>query len=556
MRTYGELHFKPENELWVIDKLEPHVAIRLKQLFPRIPKASPGPYKLRHDLSTAADLNWFLQRYPLAANDADLQQLWSAADGFVQRVSELETILQPDYAPSLYAGLQPGMALRHYQGQAVDVLRIRLSLMLGDVVGLGKTYSACGAMLLPEALPAIVVCLPHLQEQWHGVVESFTTLQAYSVTTTRPHELPNRDVYIFRYTQLPGWVNFFRQFSPGLVAWDEIQELRRGTEAQKGIASMHLAELARYRLGLSATPIYNYGTEIFNVMEFIERGILGSRDEFMREWTDGKLLKDPTALGTFLREQHVFLRRTREEVGMDLPKVNKVVEIVDYDAKAVKSAEDLAHQLAIKATTATFTERGKAVRELDMLMRHTTGVAKAPYVADLVRIIVESGEPVLLVGWHREVYDIWNERLADLKPAMYTGSESAAQKKREMNRFLAGETEVLIMSLRSGAGVDGLQERCSVAVHGELDWSSKIHDQVNGRLNRDGMDVDKAVTAIYAVTNDGSDPAIMEVIGLKAADSEPVIDPGLGFEEAAGSTEGESHLQRLVQKYLKKRHKS
>jgi hypothetical protein len=43
----------------------------------------------------------------------------------------------------------------------------------------------------------------------------------------------------------------------------------------------------------------------------------------------------------------------------------------------------------------------------------------------MVRIMVEGGEPVVLVGWHRDVYDIWLE-LRDLKPAMYTGSESAA----------------------------------------------------------------------------------------------------------------------------------
>jgi CO dehydrogenase/acetyl-CoA synthase gamma subunit (corrinoid Fe-S protein) len=53
------------------------------------------------------------------------------------------------------------------------------------------------------------------------------------------------------------------------------------------------------------------------------------------------------------------------------------------------------------------------------MVRQATGIAKAKTVAQFARLMVEAGEPVLLVGWHREVYRIWLEALADLKPAMY-----------------------------------------------------------------------------------------------------------------------------------------
>ncbi|EGQ63583.1 hypothetical protein GGI1_20331 [Acidithiobacillus sp. GGI-221] len=43
-RTYGDLRFVPDGHKphWLIEGVEPHVAIRLKQLFPKIPKQSPG----------------------------------------------------------------------------------------------------------------------------------------------------------------------------------------------------------------------------------------------------------------------------------------------------------------------------------------------------------------------------------------------------------------------------------------------------------------------------------------------------------------------------------
>ena len=56
-----------------------------------------------------------------------------------------------------------------------------------------------------------------------------------------------------------------------------------------------------------------------------------------------------------------------------------------------------------------------------MMARHATGMAKAAHVAALVRMLVESGERVLLAGWHRDVYAVWLKLLGDLRPVMFTG---------------------------------------------------------------------------------------------------------------------------------------
>jgi len=183
-----------------------------------------------------------------------------------------------------------------------------------------------------------------------------------------------------------------------------------------------------------------------------------------------------------------------------------------------------------------------------MMVRQATGIAKAKSVAQFVRLMVEAGEPVLLVGWHRAVYDIWLQELADLKPAMYTGSESAAKKDQEAKRFISGETDVMIMSLRSGAGLDGLQARCSVLVLGELDWSPGIHSQLTWRLDREGQL--HPVTVFYLVTNDGSDPPIMDVLGIKASEARGIVDPHLGVQIT--DAEDMSNLRRLVERYLEK----
>jgi len=551
MRTYGGLHLLQGGQMWEISKLEPHVAIRLKQLFPRVPKESAGPFHLRHDHITDADLEWFLRRYPLRISNKDKRALSAGRSAFNAQQAELERILLPNYAPPPIVGLRDGEKIRHYQQQAIELVRVRKSLLIADEGGLGKTYTAAGLLCAePMALPAAVVCDPHMQTQWLDKMSAFTTLRVHVITKTKPYDLPPADVYIFRITQIFGWIDFFKaaNFFKSMII-DEPQSLRTGTGTAKGAAAKELYNTTTYHLGLSATPIYNYGKEAWHVMQFIDHDVLGSHEDFMREWVDHNgHIKDPKALGTYMREQHVMLRRLKSDVGLELPKVSRIVEYVDYDQKTVDSIEELAHKLAIRATTGSFVERGHAARELDMMVRKATGLSKAKAVAQFARLMVEAGEPVLLLGWHRSVYEVWLEELKDLRPAMYTGSEDAKHKEKEKNRFTAGDTDILIMSLRSGAGIDDLQHHCSVVIFGELDWSPGIHQQVIWRVDREGQR--QAVTVFFLVTDQGSDPPIMKVLGIKSSEASQIVDPHLGVQAANDDT---SNLQRLVQHYLAKK---
>lgn len=547
-RTYGRLTLAGDR--WEIADLEPHVAIRLKAIFPKVPKGSAGPFSLPHDATTDADLRWFTDRYPLAVNDNDAAALSAGQRAFLARQAEMERILLPSYVPPAYVGLRPGQAIRAYQAQAIEMAAHSRGLLLGDECGLGKTFTGAGFCLGDGRLPAAIVCQVHIQRQWKEVVERFTTLRVHAIRKTTPYDLPEADVYLFRYSQIGGWADVFAQGLFRTAIFDEPQELRTGQITAKGRAAKVLGDHATWCLGLTATPIYNYGKDIFNVMAVLNPEILGDFGDFHREFVNpfSGMLRDPKALGTYLREQYAFLRRTKADVGGELPPVNRIVDVVSYDEDRVRSVEALARQLAIRATTGAFVERGSAARELDLLVRQATGVAKARGVADVVRILVEGGEPVLLMGWHREVYDIWKDRLGDLRPVMYTGSESPAQKAAAKQAFVGGETDLMFMSLRSAAGLDGLQARCSTIVFGELDWSPGIHHQCIERLDREGQT--KPVMALFLVAEDGSDPPMMELLGLKASEARGVLDPSLGVEVVQSD---ETRLQALIQRYLSKR---
>jgi SNF2 family DNA or RNA helicase len=552
MRTYGRVSYDLKHDQWRIEEVEPHVAIRLKQLFPRIPKEKSAPFRLQGTSDMAADLEWFMTRYPMDLSKADRKRLRSQSKQFFDDQAEAERILTPKAKPLHRGGLLPGQVQRDYQAVATNLVEQVRSLMLIDDIGLGKTYEGLAVGLIPGSLPMVVVVEPHLQKQWEEKAKSYIDLRVHSVKGTKPYNLPDdADIFIVKYTQLSGWVDVLSQGWVKAIVFDEVQQLRRGTESAKGTAAAAICNNVEIRVGMTATTIYNYGIEIFNIADMIRPGCLGTRSEFIREWctTDnaGKgIVKDPSALGMYLREIHMVLRRSKADVGQEARQLKPDLQWVEPNQKMVEDSEDLAASLAMTALTGDFKSAGAASRDFDMKMREMTGIAKARSVAAYVKMVVESGQKVLLFGWHREVYRIWAEELADLNVSWYTGSESPAQKAQSKEDFINGDAQVLVMSLRSGAGTDGIQHCCSTVIFGELDWSPQIHKQCVGRLDRDGQL--EEVFVIYVVTNYGSDPVIIDMQGLKSGQNQGIADPG---KDEGSHQQAPDRIKTLAKSYLK-----
>lgn len=110
-------------------------------------------------------------------------------------------------------------------------------------------------------------------------------------------------------------------------------------------------------------------------------------------------------------------------------------------------------------------ERWIAAGQFDWIMRRQTGIAKAPFVAGFVDLILQSEQPVMLLGWHHGVHDIWAERLRYYQPA--------------------------------------------------------VHKQAMGRPGRPGQT--NPVRAYFCATDYGSDPVILETLDVKSMQAAGLI---------------------------------
>lgn len=348
-RTYGVYAFVPDEPGF--DQMEsarlrgtwqplcePAVTTRIKRVFGRVRPTQSGTLQVRHSLEIARDLAWFTERYPLRPHDPASQRvLQESAQLHRERETGVHQVLT---GVGSFGSLptSPTVAPRDYQLAALRLLRLTGGLLLADDLGLGKTFTGALNLLHADALPALVVAPTHLAAAKAGrwveeLDEHFPFLRYHVLKTGTPYDLRDAgghepQVIITTYAKLAGWADHLAG-RIRYVVFDEAQELRRGQETYKGIAAAQIASRARYTLGMTATPIYNYAGEAHNLTEIITPGILGSREEFLREWgtpvgTHHIRVADPHALGSYLREQGVMLGRTRADVGRELPKTIKV----------------------------------------------------------------------------------------------------------------------------------------------------------------------------------------------------------------------------------------
>jgi len=530
---YGTLSYSDKNS-WLIEA-EPCVIEMAKRLFPACESRGLARNQIRFfaNKRTNGDLNWLMLRYPLKIiNRNKYLQTNQETINHVLHRNELLTTPKKTTPPPNFKG-----TLKEFQKEGLAYLLHNRRTLLGDEMGTGKTPTALAFLAAANAWPALIVVPPHLRRGWTMQSGNFLNLPDPTTRETslfkepneipsfvhvikglRPYKLPEASIYIIHYLILRGWKQILPDFGFKAVIFDEIQELRK-SESEKYTAATLVAERCENVIGLSGTPIYNYGGEIWNIMNALDYHCLSDKESFTRAWCDGygsNRLVNPELLGQHLRREGLMIRRTKKEVLSELPDKRRIVEPIDVDEGLFSS---LMHNAIEKAQNVEYIkdifERGRTIQKIVEEARRATGIAKASSVCTFVKMLLDAGENVLLFGYHHDVFDIYLNELEECNPLEITGRKTQKDKDAAIEAYKAGKTNLLLLNLRTTAGLDGLQDPTTCIVFGELDWSPAVHSQCEDRAHRMGLK--QSILCYYLVASDGSDANIQEALGLKVS---------------------------------------
>lgn len=304
--SYGTLSYNKRRDCWTV-KGEPFLTELCKRLFPGTAGARRGEAHVTNHPRMMRDLYWLMLRYPLTVKEADRKRWENAVLEAKRSAAKKAAFAQMPQRITPPAGAFLG-ELRPFQQEGLAFLLQHDRCLLADEMGLGKTVQALAALATDQLFPVLIVPPAHLVRNWQEEIQRFLRMEGrppvvHVIKGLTPYDLPPADLYIMHYLLLRGWKAAIPTLDFRALVLDEVQELRHSGTEKYSAASL-LAEKCQRVYGLSGTPIYNRGGEIWNVINILDYHFLGDWESFSREWCYGygsALVIKPDVLGNYLK---------------------------------------------------------------------------------------------------------------------------------------------------------------------------------------------------------------------------------------------------------------
>lgn len=242
-----------------------------------------------------------------------------------RKLLEYDSIEKASLSGEIKASLRPYQQSGFHWLQALDDLG--WGGCLADDMGLGKTLQTISFLqFLKEKYPGstqLVVCPTSLIFNWENEIQKFCpTLKYYTHHGTQreftKEHFNEYDIVLTTYGVVRNDVEHLSEYLWQYIILDESQAIKnpdaRATKAVQQLRSVN-------RVILSGTPVQNNTSDLYAQFNFLNPGLLGSREFFNREFAH-----PIDKLGSKEKTQHLrkmiypfILRRTKEQVAKDLP---------------------------------------------------------------------------------------------------------------------------------------------------------------------------------------------------------------------------------------------
>jgi len=443
------------------------------------------------------------------------------------------------------AGEQFRGKLLNFQKEGLDfLLKSSGNALLADEMGLGKTVETLSYVATEkQTFPVLVVAPLVTLTNWEREIAKFLKKKSRNgriiesdspsvilIRTGKSQELPKADIYVINYELLLKRNDDLAKLGIKTIVCDEVQNLRsKTTQKYKAIKKLAALPSVLYRIGLSGTPIYNRGSEIWPIIDIIKPGLLGSFKEFCEYFCyvndKGKaiVLENKRASLRHELQKHVMLRRKKSDVLKELKDKVRYKEVIASDTDYYLEELDKIWKKVEEEQKNAETEFSKSASYQRAIQseRQIAGVAKLPHVINFVKNIMEIEESVVVFCHHRVIHTLLHKSLHEFSPVSIIGGQTDSFRQDQIDKFQNGESKLMIAGLRAGnIGIN--LTRAKYVIFAELDWSPAIHRQAEDRLHRIGQK--NTVFAYYLIGNGTLDDHVADILVDKSFEIDAIMD--------------------------------
>lgn len=444
--------------------------------------------------------------------------------------------------------------------------------LLADDVGLGKTVQAIAimkALMNQNKVDKVVIISPkNVKYQWKDEIENFTkdvsavVVDSYNKEKRLEKFDVESDVYILNHDQIKIDEDYNRltNLDTQMVIIDEIHAYKN-SDTNRTKVMKELKDIWEYRLGLTATPIANDLTDLYNVMQILIPDYLGKWKDFSKKHIKyhynsniGRAI--PVGYKNLFevkkQKARVSIQRKRQEVEDDMPEPHTKNHELDINQQQSDIHTELSQLIEEKKEKLNKTDKQSEINKLEEsiqgLMTLQIGVADSPeillrsdsnyvrklaskhirgdvksnkleYINKLVKDVLGYNNKFKIIIFSRfsTMVNIIIERLNKLDVvdniAHVEGSLSEKHIYEEIKKFKNNDDTRVIVTTDAGNEGVNLQE-ASHLINVDMPWNPKTLIQRNGRMVRIGSPWDDVFIS-NLVSRNTIEERVMEVLDKK-----------------------------------------
>ncbi|GAA2822081.1 DEAD/DEAH box helicase [Crossiella cryophila] len=426
---------------------------------------------------------------------------------------KLSLALRPVELPPEFHG-----ELRDYQRRGVAWLALMaeagIGVCLADDMGLGKTIQVLALEALERAKggdgPTLLLCPVAVLGMWPREAARFAP-----ALRVRVHHGPARDLdallgeadlVVTTYATAARDVDALSRVDWARLVLDEAQTVKN---PRTGAARAIRRFTARHRIALTGTPMENGVAELWALLDALNPGRFGSREDFRERFaTPIELRGDPVAAAELRRLTRPYvLRRLKTDpaIAPELPAKIELTEEYRLTREQGTLYRTIVEEMMTKIQDSHgINRRGNVLAAITKLkqvcnhpahllhdgspMGHRSG--KVARLEELLTDVLAAGDRVLCFTQFTEFGRLLTPHLTDrlrTEIAHLHGGQSARHRDETVERFQSGEgPPVLLASLKAGGS--GLTLTAATHVfHLDRWWNPAVEAQATDRAFRIGQ---------------------------------------------------------------------
>jgi superfamily II DNA or RNA helicase len=423
---------------------------------------------------------------------------------------------KPIEQSELPSGLQA--TLRPYQREGVSWLQHLRAHdaggILADDMGLGKTLQTITHVLAEREAgrldrPAMIVTLTSLVGNWVREIERFAPMLRVGIhhgpdRHARRPQLGTHDIIVTTYPMVARDCADLATLPLHMLVLDEAHSIKNsGSQASEAVRQLD----ARHRICLSGTPIENHLGELWSLFDFLNPGLLGSKDEFTTQFRAPIEERGDKVRLEALRDRvrPYILRRTKDAVATELPPKTQLVRAVEltgaqrelYESIRVAAHGEVRQHIRKRGLA------GATIAILDALLKlrqvccdprlvsvdaakNIEGSAKLDVCLELIKTQLEDGRRILVFSQFARMLALISESLLGRGIRHVTLTGGTPDRQKPIDAFQQGRADVFLISLKAGGAGLNLTGADTV-IHYDPWWNPAAQAQATDRAHRIGQ---------------------------------------------------------------------